>query len=117
MTKNFCQMLGRLAIYAIFMIPYVISQQINWTSCGWRTVGDYTGLFIGQLGFMLIGYEIYQCLGLYREGDMVNLKKPKKAHSRTVLNSRRTDAINIEEPATNFGARSGEKLPNSHNNR
>lgn len=72
--KNIGQIFLRLLIFSLFNLPYLVSLMINWTNSGVRATSDYLTLFIGVLLFFLVGYDLMKCLGLWREGDMVNLK-------------------------------------------
>ncbi len=47
---------------------------IKFTSFSTRVVVEYLTLFFGMLFYFLVGFELMKCLGVYREGDMVNLK-------------------------------------------
>jgi hypothetical protein len=67
-----------LAVFTIFLVPYLISTAIKYNTVGWKTFFEYIALFIGLLYFFLFGFDILKCMNLYRKGDMINLDLRKE---------------------------------------
>ena len=67
-----------MAVFTIFLVPYLISTAIKYNTVGWKTFFEYIALFIGLLYFFLFGFDILKCMNLYRKGDMNNFRDQEK---------------------------------------
>ena len=57
------------------MIPYLVVILIKFNDPVAKTLLEFGSLFFSIFSFYLCGYELLLKLGLYRYGDMVNLRQ------------------------------------------
>jgi hypothetical protein len=63
----------RILIFIVFCVPYFAASLAKIDNLLLKTTVEYLSLFIGMLCFVLFGFDLLKKIGLYREGEMVNL--------------------------------------------